>query len=67
MSRPSNIVAFPFASAREPVRLAGIAHVALEVGDVPRASAFYSEVLGFEAEPAVALPRCGEHAVLREG
>jgi catechol 2,3-dioxygenase-like lactoylglutathione lyase family enzyme len=47
------------------VQLGGIAHVALDVEDVRRAIAFYSEVLGFAAEPAVQIPRCDEHTVVR--
>lgn len=47
------------------MRLDRIAHVALDVDDVRRAVAFYGEVLGFAAEPAEQLPRCGEHAVVR--
>ncbi|HEV8021024.1 MAG TPA: VOC family protein [Candidatus Lustribacter sp.] len=65
MSPPSSVTAFPFASTREPARLDGIVHVALEAADLQRASAFYCDVLGFVAEPAVQIPRCGEHAVVR--
>jgi catechol 2,3-dioxygenase-like lactoylglutathione lyase family enzyme len=64
MSAPSS-AAFPFAPAREAIRLAGIAFVALQAGDVERAAAFYCDVLGFAAEPGAQLPRAGEHAIVR--
>jgi catechol 2,3-dioxygenase-like lactoylglutathione lyase family enzyme len=64
MSAPSS-AAFPFAPAREAIRLDGIAFVALQAGDVERAAAFYCDVLGFAAEPSAQLPRAGEHAIVR--
>lgn len=63
-SSPAPFV-FPFASARDPVRIEGLCFVALGVEDVARAAQFYHDVLGFEAEPGRAIPRFGEHAVVR--
>ena len=62
---PPNSAAFPFAPAREAIRLDGIAFVALLAGDVERAQAFYRDVLGFTVEPGTELPRAGEHAIVR--
>ncbi len=64
LSAPSS-TAFPFAPAREAIRLDGIAFVALQTVDVERAAAFYRDVLGFVAEPKAELPRAGVHAIVR--
>jgi catechol 2,3-dioxygenase-like lactoylglutathione lyase family enzyme len=64
MSTPSS-TAFPFAPAREAIRLDGIAFVALTVHDAERAATFYRDVLGFVAEHGAQLPHAGDHAIVR--
>src|SRR5580700_3934084 len=67
MSLPSSAagIRFPFPSTREPVRIDGLSFVALAVAEPARTAQFYRDVLGCATEPGRALPRCGEHAVLR--
>jgi catechol 2,3-dioxygenase-like lactoylglutathione lyase family enzyme len=69
MSPPSSTAEapFPFPSTREPVRIDGLAFVALAVADPGAAARFYTEVLDCAADTGRALPRSGEHAVLRTG
>ena len=45
--------------------LAGISHLVVEVGDLDKAVAFYSRVLGLKPIGTNILPGCGEHAALK--
>jgi catechol 2,3-dioxygenase-like lactoylglutathione lyase family enzyme len=47
------------------IRLDGISHLAVNVDEVDVALNFYCDVLGFTHEPAVAMPHCGTHAVVK--
>lgn len=47
------------------IRLDGISHLAVNVDDIDMALNFYRDVLGFSHEPAVTLPQCGTHAVVK--
>ncbi len=47
------------------IRLDGINHLAVNVNDIDAALDFYCDILGLAHEPAVGLPQCGSHAVVR--
>ena len=60
----SSDVATLGARSQPAVRLAGISHLALLVGDLAQARAFYCDTLGFTFVGHDVLPSCGHHVAV---
>lgn len=52
------------AGSGQTVRLGGYSHIALVVGDLPAARAFYGDVVGLQTLGTDMLPECGHHLAL---